>query len=91
EIGTVLRAGDFLAKGVEHKGCASYVNVAVRQQNVFDDSDEEFRYIDPSVFLLKRFPVPQWKQHCNDYSFEQKGQVADEGDASAHPNSVHSS
>ncbi|XP_062598268.1 uncharacterized protein LOC134259688, partial [Saccostrea cucullata] len=89
-VGTVLQSGDFLAKGVLHEACPPHINVAVREQNMFDDTGEEFNFIDPSVFLLKRFPTSQWKQHCNDYSFEQKGQVADEGDASAHPRSKQS-
>ncbi|XP_062588079.1 uncharacterized protein LOC134249745 [Saccostrea cucullata] len=70
--------------------CEPFISIAVQERNILEDKYNEYRYIDPSVFLLKRFPIPKWKQHCNDFTLEQKGHVAQEGDASAHPTSEDS-
>jgi hypothetical protein len=87
KVGTILNAGTFLARPERNGDCHPYISVTVQEYNILDDDNDEYRYIDPSSFLLKRFPTPKWTQHCNDFTQEQKGHVVKEGDASAHPKS----
>lgn len=81
---TIVQSGDFMAKATKDSICNHMtIKLAIQQRNMYNEV--EYVYVDPISFLQQPFPSPEWRQLCNDYSYEQKGHVVHEGDFSNQP------
>jgi hypothetical protein len=81
---TVVQSGDFMAKATRDPVCNHMtIKLAIQQRNVYNEKD--YVYVDPISFLQQPFPSPEWRHLCNEYSYEQRGHVVQEGDFSNQP------
>lgn len=76
--GVFVEAGVQIGEASRSKCEPNFVHVSVREATTdTSESDEEYKYIDPSKFLDRLMPTPEWILECNDFYFRHILQTVD--------------
>lgn len=76
--GMFIVASENIGRAGMSKCKPNFIHVAMRKRVVQKHAnDAEYDYIDPSTYLDRLLPFPQWIEDCNDHAFEYIGQVSD--------------
>ncbi|KAJ8312546.1 hypothetical protein KUTeg_009919 [Tegillarca granosa] len=75
--GVFVVASKTIGRADRSKCQPNFIHVAMRKKGLQHNNDAEYDYIDPSTYLDKLIPVPQWIEACNDHTFEYIGQTSD--------------
>ncbi|KAK3083736.1 hypothetical protein FSP39_002337 [Pinctada imbricata] len=71
--GSYIESGKEIGKALRSQCSPNFIHVAIRKAGTTD-------YVDPSQFLDRLVPVPQWIEECNDHFFKHIGQVFESGE-----------
>ena len=70
-----LRKGGLIGHARASRCQPNSIHLAVRKKKSAPKKDEEYKYVDPTVYLDRLMPKPKWIQECSDYKFTHIGQV----------------
>ncbi|XP_013394005.1 uncharacterized protein LOC106161555, partial [Lingula anatina] len=76
--GTSINAGDKIGKALHSRCDPNFIHVAMRKKsNPPKPSDDDYEYVDPTPYIDRIVPVPQWIEKCNEFSLTYIGQTSD--------------